>query len=199
VRSIEGNGERVSFSEDFITIYNSRDLERFLALFAPEARYTDMAVKMTFEGIDEIRMMYQYVCVGYGEFEFTCLGGVSDDHGYSIEWSMRGTASDGREHTTRAMSGGELDDQGRIVAHRDYWNPTHFPEAGTVPVSLRTNAEAWLEILARSDPPPTDMDALRATHAAWLDALRLSEPTSADRDHLRANYEAWAHPAEHSA
>jgi hypothetical protein len=182
----------VSFSEDFIAIYNSRDVEGFMALFAPEARYTDMAVKMTFEGIDEIRMMYRYVCVGYGEFEFIHEGGVSDGRRYGIEWTMRGTASDGLEHSTRAMSGGELDDQGRIVAHRDYWNPTHFPEAGTVPVSLRTNAEAWLKILERSDPPRTDVDDLRATHDAWLDALDLSEPLSADREHLRANYDAWA-------
>jgi hypothetical protein len=184
----------MSFSEDFIAIYNSRDVERFMALFAPGARYTDMAVKMTFEGIDEIRMMYQYVCVGYGEFEFTYVGGVSDARRYGIEWTMRGTASDGLEHTTRAMSGGELDDQGRIVAHRDYWNPTHFPEAGTVPVSLRTNAEAWLEILERTDPPPTDMEHLRATHQAWLTAMQLSGPLSSDRAHLRANYDAWANP-----
>jgi ketosteroid isomerase-like protein len=184
----------MSFSEDFIAIYNSRDVERFMALFAPEARYTDMAVMMTFEGIDEIRMMYQYVCVGYGEFAFTYEGGVSDDTGYSIEWTMRGTASDGLEHTTRAMSGGELDDRGLIVAHRDYWNPTHFPEAGTVPVSLRTNAEAWLKILERSDAASAaDVDGLRATHQAWLTAMKLTDPLSADRDHLRANYDAWAH------
>jgi ketosteroid isomerase-like protein len=183
----------MSFTEDFIAIYNSRDIEGFMALFAPDARYTDMAVKMTFQGTDEIRMMYEYVCVGYGEFEFTYLGGVSDDQRYGIEWSMRGTASDGLEHTTRAMSGGELDDEGRILAHRDYWNPTHFPEKGTVPVSLRTNAEAWLKILERSDPPPADDAELRAHHEAWLAALQLSDPPSTDREHLRGNYEAWAH------
>ena len=52
--------------------------------------------------------------------------GFSDGRHYAWEWTTTGTTL-GKMLSYRGASVGTLDDRGRIVENRDYWNPKDIP------------------------------------------------------------------------
>lgn len=138
----------MSFTEDYIDAYNSKDEERFVGQFAPNGRYSDVTMRLTYEGLDEIRRMFQQTVQSYVDYKFTHVAGACDGKWYAIEWTHTSRSRrTGEEFTIQAMSCGDLDDQGRILENRDYWNPAHYPSPSTDPADsaehLRVEAEAW--------------------------------------------------------
>ena len=135
----------MGFTEDYIDTWNAKDEERFVAQFAPNGRYTDVTMRVTYAGESEIRRMIRATLDAYRDYEFEHLSGVCDGRLYAVEWSHTSVSKhDGKEHTVRAVSVGDLDDQGRILENRDYWNPAHYP--GGDPEDLKVEAEAWAKL-----------------------------------------------------
>jgi hypothetical protein len=144
-------GGSVGFTEDYIDTYNSRDVERFVAQFAPNGRYSDVTMRLTYDGLDEIRRVYQQTVKSYVDFEFTHVAGAREGNWYAIEWTHTSRSRrTGEEFTIQAMSSGDLDDQGRILENRDYWNPAHYPSASVDPADsaehLKVEAAAWVRL-----------------------------------------------------
>ena len=138
----------MGFTEDYIDAYNSKDVDRFVGLFAPTGRYSDVTMRLTYDGLDEIRRMYQSTVSSYVGYQFTHVAGVREGNWYAIEWTHTSRSSrTGEEFTVQAMSSGDLDDQGRILENRDYWNPAHYPSASVDPAEsaehLKVEAAAW--------------------------------------------------------
>ena len=132
----------MGFTEDYIDTWNAKDEERFLAQFAPNGRYSDVTMRLTYDGLDEIRRMIQGTLNSYQNYTFKHISGICDGRMYAVEWSHTSVSiHDGKEHTVRAVSVGDLDEQGRILENRDYWNPAHYP--GGDPADLAREAETW--------------------------------------------------------
>ena len=133
----------MGFTEDWIANYNSKDEDRFVAQFAPDGRYSDVTMRLTYVGQDEIRRMIHSVFTrSYQDLVFTQINGISNDRFYAVEWSTTfGSPLDGNEYTVRAVSVGDLDEHGRIIENRDYWNPAHAPSGD--PAALQVERDAW--------------------------------------------------------
>lgn len=132
----------MGFTEDYIAAWNSKDEDTFVGQFAPDGRYTDIAMRLTYPGEAEIRRMYGATREFYQDYEFVHLNGVCDGRFYAVEWTHTSVSKeDGQERTVQAVSAGTLDEQGRIIENRDYWNPAHYP--GGDAESLKAEAEAW--------------------------------------------------------
>jgi hypothetical protein len=124
----------VGFAEDYIH-GNSYDEDRFVGQFAPDGCYTDATMALSYDGESEIRRMFSSTMAYYTDPKFVFESGFSDDRHYAVEWTSISIV-EGKEYTTRVVSIGDLDDQGRIIENRDYWNP------GTVPNHGDLSAEA---------------------------------------------------------
>jgi len=138
----------MGFTEDYIDAWNSKDEDRFVGQFAPTGKYSDVTMQLTYETLDEVRRMYQQTGSSYVDYEFKHLGGASDGKFYAVEWTHTSTSRrTGETHSIRAMSCGDLDDEGRILENRDYWNPAHYPSPSVDPSEssehLKVEAEAW--------------------------------------------------------
>jgi ketosteroid isomerase-like protein len=119
----------VSFDEEYIAAWNSGDEERFVGQFAPDGCYTDATMALSYDGESEIRRMFRSTMEYYENPRFVYVSGFSDDRHYAVEWTSI-TVVNGTEYTTRVLSIGDLDDQGRITENRDYWNPQRVPNEG---------------------------------------------------------------------
>jgi ketosteroid isomerase-like protein len=132
----------MSFDEDYIAAWNSLDEDTFVGLFAPDGRYTDAVMKLTYDGESEIRRMFSSTMQYYQDPQFVHVSGFSDDRHYAAEWTSV-TVVDGTEYTTRVVSIGDLDDQGRIIENRDYWNPQSVPNDGELATDMSVEAAAY--------------------------------------------------------
>jgi ketosteroid isomerase-like protein len=116
----------VSFDKDYIDAWNSLDEDTFVGQFAPDGTYSDATMALSYVGESEIRRMFQQTMEYYKEPQFVHVGGFSDDRHYAAEW-VSITKIDGKEWTTRVVSIGDLDENGKITENRDYWNPQTVP------------------------------------------------------------------------
>jgi steroid delta-isomerase-like uncharacterized protein len=132
----------MGFTEEYIAAWNSHDEDTFLAKFAPDSCYTDVTMQLSYPGESEIRRMFRETMKYYKDLRFVHESGFSDDRHYVVEWtSIAGV--DGTEYSTRAVSVGDIDDQGRILENRDYWNPGTFPSSAEE--RLEVEAAAYKE------------------------------------------------------
>ena len=135
----------MGFTEDYIAAWNAKDTDTFVGQFAPDGSYTDVTMRLTYPGQAEIRRMFQSTLDSYRDYEFKHLNGTCDGRFYAVEWTHTSRSKlDGQEYTVRAVSVGDLDDQGRIIDNRDYWNPAHYP--GGDPEHLTVEREAWAKL-----------------------------------------------------
>jgi len=136
----------VGFTEDYIDAWNSKDVDRFVGQFAPNGRYSDMSMHVTYGTEAELRRMFAGTLDSYKDYEFKHIAGTATDRYYAVEWTHTSRSKhDGNEYTVRAISAGELDENGKILENRDYWNPAHYP--GGDPAALATEAAAWEQLV----------------------------------------------------
>jgi ketosteroid isomerase-like protein len=140
----------VSFDEDYMAAWNKGDVDAYCALFAPDGRYTDAVMKLTYDGIDEIRRMFTSTMMYYQDPQFIHVSGFADDRHYAVEWTSI-TIVDGTQYETRVVSIGDLDENGKITENRDYWDPQSVPNDGSMAIDMTAEAEAY----ARTHVTPT--------------------------------------------
>jgi steroid delta-isomerase-like uncharacterized protein len=119
----------MDWGEQYEAAWNAHDVEALVALCAPDCRYTDVAFRMTWEGHDGIRQMFQATVEFHPDVEVIRHSGFRDGRNYVWEWTMSGTVA-GQWVSYRGISAGTLDEQDRVVEQRDYWNPKDIPSLG---------------------------------------------------------------------
>jgi ketosteroid isomerase-like protein len=122
-------GGSVSFDKEYMDAWNTLDEDTFVEMFAPDGVYSDATMAVSYKGHDEIRRMHQATMAFYKSPEFNHVSGMSNDRQYAVEW-VSVTTIDGKEWTTRVVSIGDLDENGKITENRDYWNPATVPTSG---------------------------------------------------------------------
>ena len=141
-RRDDTGGVEMSFDEDYMAAWNTGDVDTYCKLFAPDGRYTDAVMKLTYDGIDEIRRMFESTMMYYQDPQFIHESGFADDRHYAVEWRSI-TVVDGTEYETRVVSIGDLDENGLITENRDYWDPQSVPNDGSMATDMTAEAEAY--------------------------------------------------------
>jgi hypothetical protein len=119
----------MDWGEEYAAAWNTHDVEALVAMFAPACRYTDVPYRMTWEGHDGLRKLFEVNMAFHPDYRLVRRGGFHDDQHYALEWTISGTVS-GQEVSYPGVSVGAFDDQGLIVENRDYWNPKDIPSLG---------------------------------------------------------------------
>ncbi|MET4291173.1 steroid delta-isomerase-like uncharacterized protein [Bradyrhizobium sp. LB8.2] len=113
--------------------WSTQDSVLFLGLFAEGALYRDVALDKSFRGRDAIKTFFEGTFVTFPDFKMDVGFCAVTAETAAGEWVMSGTflgESFGQAPTGKSfriegccfmrISGG------RIIEHRDYWNPTTF-------------------------------------------------------------------------
>jgi hypothetical protein len=116
----------MDWGDELVSAWNSHDVELLIARFASECSYTDLPSRMTWEGHNGIRALFEQTVTFHPDFRFERISGFCDGRRYAWEWTTSGTTL-GQMLTYRGASFGSIDDQGRIVENHDYWNPKDIP------------------------------------------------------------------------
>jgi hypothetical protein len=111
---------------ELVAAWNTHNVDALVAMFAPDCRYTDVPHGLSWEGHDGIRHMFDLTVDFHPDYQFVLDGGFSDERHYAVEWTISGTTL-GQPLRYRGVPVGALDQQGRIVENRDYWNPKDIP------------------------------------------------------------------------
>lgn len=116
----------MDWCEEFLDRWNRQDVNALLEITAPKVRWDDVCGCITFDGHDGIRQMFDVTFQVIPDCRFSHDGGFQLGPNYAVEWTMTGTAF-GQKFACKGCSVGLLDDQGRILENRDYWNTRTFP------------------------------------------------------------------------
>jgi ketosteroid isomerase-like protein len=117
----------MEWGEEYMAAWNAHDEDALVAQFAPDCRYLDLALGLAFEGHDGIRAMFRATQESSPDFRWESRGGFRDGDRYVIEFTYTASPGGRGTHSTKAVSVGRLDGEGRIVENHDYWNPGDFP------------------------------------------------------------------------
>lgn len=113
--------------------WSTHDAPLFLSLFADDARYCDVALDRAFEGREAIKAFFLGTFTTFPDFRIEVGPCVVTAEAAAGEWIMSGTFLD--ESFGEAPTGKSFRVEGccfmrlvggRIIEHRDYWNPTAF-------------------------------------------------------------------------
>lgn len=128
----------ITNSEDNVVMrwaraWSTQDVPLFLSLFADDARYCDVALDKAFRGREAIKTFFEGTFTTFPDFKMEIERCAVTAEAAAAEWIMSGTfvgESFGEPPTGKAfrVSGCcfmRLVD-GRIVEHKDYWNPSTF-------------------------------------------------------------------------
>lgn len=115
---------------DYLAAWNSYDGHRVAAFMADDVIYEDLSSGDVHRGRDAVRAYVEATAAFSSDYRFVTVGAQADGKRYAIEWEMLGSntgaaggfPATGKPYRIRGASIGELDDGGRIVANRDYWN-----------------------------------------------------------------------------
>ena len=113
--------------------WSTQDVPLFLSLFADDARYCDVALDKVFDGREAIRTFFEGTFATFPDFKMEIVRSAVTADAAAGEWIMSGTFLG--ESFGELPTGKSFRVQGccfmkllggRIVEHRDYWNPAAF-------------------------------------------------------------------------
>jgi len=115
--------------------WNTQETPLFLGLFADDARYCDVALDKMFQGRDALKTFFEGTFKTFPDFKIDVTSYAVSETAAAGEWTMSGTflgesfgqAPTGKSFRVEGCCFMRLLD-GRIVEHRDYWNPTTFDQ-----------------------------------------------------------------------
>jgi len=113
--------------------WSTQDVPLFLSLFADDARYCDVALDKVFDGREAIRTFFEGTFATFPDFKMKIGRSAVTADAAAGEWIMSGTflgesfgePPTGKSFRVQGCCFMRLVD-GRIVEHRDYWNPATF-------------------------------------------------------------------------
>ena len=113
--------------------WSTQDVPLFLSLFADDARYCDVALDKVFRGQEAIKAFFEGTFTTFPDFKMEIEHSAVTADAAAGEWIMSGTflgesfgePPTGKSFRVQGCCFMKLLD-GRIVEHRDYWNPATF-------------------------------------------------------------------------
>jgi len=113
--------------------WSTQDSVLFLSLFAEDATYRDVALDKSFRGLDAIKTFFEGTFVTFPDFKMDVSFCAVTAETAAGEWVMSGTflgesfghAPTGKSFRVEGCCFMRLA-EGRIIEHRDYWNPATF-------------------------------------------------------------------------
>jgi steroid delta-isomerase-like uncharacterized protein len=113
--------------------WSAQDTALFLSLFTANASYRDVALDKSFHGLDSIKSFFEGTFATFPDFKMEVGRTAVVADSAAGEWVMSGTflgESFGQAPTGKSF---RIEGccfmrivEGRIVEHRDYWNPATF-------------------------------------------------------------------------
>jgi steroid delta-isomerase-like uncharacterized protein len=115
--------------------WSMQDAPLFLSLFAEHALYCDVALDKAFRGREAIKAFFQGTFVTFPDFRMEIVHCAATREATAGEWVMSGTflgesfgvPPTGKSFRVPGCCYMRLLD-GRIIEHRDYWNPATFDQ-----------------------------------------------------------------------
>ncbi len=113
--------------------WSAGDTALFLSLFAEDASYCDVALDKVFRGREAIRTFFEGTFVTFPDFKMEMVRSAVTPEAAAGEWVMSGTflgpsfgqSPTGKSFRVLGCCFMQIVD-GRIVQHKDYWNPATF-------------------------------------------------------------------------
>ena len=113
--------------------WTTQDVPLFLDLFADDARYCDVALDKVFRGRAAIKRFFEGTFTTFPDFKMELERYAVAGEAAAGEWIMSGTflgesfgeSPTGKSFRVQGCCFMRLVD-GRIIEHRDYWNPATF-------------------------------------------------------------------------
>jgi len=114
--------QRYSEIANWFETLTPKSLEKVTDIYAPEAVFIDPF--NTLRGVDSVRAVYQHMFDTLEQPRFVVTTTVAESSRAFMTWDFH------FQRNSRALSISgctqfELDDAGRIVLHRDYWDAAH--------------------------------------------------------------------------
>ena len=119
------------FFNELLAAWNSHDGSLIAALMADDGAYEDVAVGEALDRASIVDFVARTHTLS-SDYVIEWLSTQRSGNSYAAEWIMSGTNDGpavalglpptGRPWEIRGASVGQLDDEGRIRLHRDYWN-----------------------------------------------------------------------------
>lgn len=131
------SNHRTEGSENLVTrwakAWSTQDTALFLSLFAEDATYRDVALDKSFRGCDAIKTFFEGTFVTFPDFKMDVDFCAVTAETAAGEWVMSGTflgesfghAPTGKSFRIEGCCFMRLA-EGRVIEHRDYWNPMTF-------------------------------------------------------------------------
>ncbi|MDH2401833.1 SgcJ/EcaC family oxidoreductase [Bradyrhizobium sp. SSUT18] len=115
--------------------WSTQDTPSFMNLFVVDARYCDVALDKVFRGQQAIRAFFEGTFTTFPDFKMEIVRSAVAADAAAGEWIMSGTflgqsfgePPTGKSFRVEGCCFMKLLD-GRIVEHRDYWNPATFDQ-----------------------------------------------------------------------
>lgn len=120
--------------QDYFDAWNSRDGARVAAFLADDVIYEDLGVGLVVEGRDAVVGAVAKTAAFSSDYVFSLRSAFQAGNDYAVEWEMRGTntgevrglPATGKTYVIRIATVGRLNDQGKIMVNRDYWNMADY-------------------------------------------------------------------------
>jgi steroid delta-isomerase-like uncharacterized protein len=118
----------------YLDAWDSHDPAKVGAFMASNATYEDLAVGEIHEGRDAIEEFVGTSDKFSRDYKFTLVSEQTSGNDYAVEWEMAGTntgeaaglPATNKPYRIRGVSIGRLNDAGKIVQNRDYWNMADY-------------------------------------------------------------------------
>jgi len=130
----------IAYAEDTLVTrwaraWSMQDAPLFLSLFAEDALYCDVALDKAFRGREAIMAFFQGTFATFPDFRMEIVHCAATGEAAAGEWVMSGTflgesfgvPPTGKSFRVHGCCYMRLLD-GRIIEHRDYWNPATFDQ-----------------------------------------------------------------------
>ena len=116
------------------TVGGERELGSLLRFFSPGVIYEDVPSSSLFEGHKGIKQMCELANQWSSDLDFNVLTRQTNGSLFSFETESVGTNTStlgdlpatGRRFLLRGVSVGQVDDEGLVREHRDYWDMGSF-------------------------------------------------------------------------
>lgn len=128
----------IAGSEDTVVVrwaraWSTQNTPLFLSLFAEDAHYCDVALDKVFHGREAIKAFFEGTFVTFPDFKMEVGRCAVTGEAAAGEWVMSGTflgesfgvPPTGKSFRVEGCCFMRIVD-GRIVEHKDYWNPALF-------------------------------------------------------------------------
>ncbi|MBV8716271.1 MAG: nuclear transport factor 2 family protein [Chloroflexi bacterium] len=133
----------------YLDAWNRHAIDDVLTFFEANATYTDVALGQSHAGNEAMREFFTSLERDFSsDYRFDVGPSVVTEHGYAVEWVMRGThdgtgplmPATGKPYIIHGVSVGELKD-GKIARNSDYWNMVEFlMQVGMMPQPAAAHA-----------------------------------------------------------